>query len=551
MQIAQGFKRAARATSIKKARPRSVPPPASQDRSLAREVSAVGGLGLPGGSTSDSGGLGRLLRSWGKGKEKDKDKGSKEVGSLFIRGMLMLTRGQTLSRPATPRTLSARSSIEFVPAQQASASPSRPASRPTSPRPPSPLPPTTPRPPPDAETPRPGRTQFDPRTKDGDDAYLRRILADTAPPSSSERETLLDALRAFTAVERLEGENAIGCRRCWKMKHGRLDPFAPPEDSSSSDGDDEESSDDDEGVGEFGAGGSGTGTGTGTVRPRMPVRGSSIHHKASASVTSLPSLRVPAEETSESEFEREPSESGGGLGASVASLPVRASFIRSASAVDIPSLPLGVPGNPYTGPVPTVTVEDGDAQEGSRHRRERAQGGREPSSSNVSVREPDAIDGLPTPDQSSSSLTTATPDQSSSSLAATTPSAPSSPASSTASIRPKPAKSGTITLSDGTRVPRAKQVLPRPTLKRYLVARPPRVLVLHLKRFQQVQAQPFFSSPFKRGGSRGSGGFTGQFNTGAKLWGGQGLRGGSDIWGAAGGTSFGLGASTRRSVVVC
>ncbi|KAF8755426.1 Ubiquitin carboxyl-terminal hydrolase [Rhizoctonia solani] len=91
-------------------------------------------------------------------------------------------------------------------------------------------------------------------TRKNEAAYLRRVLADTnvtgptnplallkgtvdglgmsrdpftrPPPDdvwlklSSGRGSITDALRSFTAVEILEGDNSFACRRCWKIAHG-------------------------------------------------------------------------------------------------------------------------------------------------------------------------------------------------------------------------------------------------------------------------------------------------------------------------------------------
>jgi hypothetical protein len=50
------------------------------------------------------------------------------------------------------------------------------------------------------------------------------------------------------------------------------------------------------------------------------------------------------------------------------------------------------------------------------------------------------------------------------------------------------------------RTPRPKQVLMRSAYKRYLIATPPPILVIHLKRFQQLAKTPIisFSSGFKK-----------------------------------------------------
>jgi hypothetical protein len=54
--------------------------------------------------------------------------------------------------------------------------------------------------------------------------------------------------------------------------------------------------------------------------------------------------------------------------------------------------------------------------------------------------------------------------------------------------------------SEKPKIPRSKQVIMRRFYKRYLIADPPLVLVVHLKRFQQTSKMPFmsFSAGFKK-----------------------------------------------------
>ncbi|KAK6902972.1 hypothetical protein I203_108233 [Kwoniella mangroviensis CBS 8507] len=59
---------------------------------------------------------------------------------------------------------------------------------------------------------------------DSDDPLAKLRAAQSGQPveasSSSPEYGLIDALRAFTSVEVLEGENAFACKKCWKIKHG-------------------------------------------------------------------------------------------------------------------------------------------------------------------------------------------------------------------------------------------------------------------------------------------------------------------------------------------
>ncbi|KAG9095514.1 hypothetical protein FS749_010322 [Ceratobasidium sp. UAMH 11750] len=52
------------------------------------------------------------------------------------------------------------------------------------------------------------------------DPFARPSMDDVWLKLSSGRGSIPDALRNFTAVEVLEGDNAFACRRCWKIAHG-------------------------------------------------------------------------------------------------------------------------------------------------------------------------------------------------------------------------------------------------------------------------------------------------------------------------------------------
>ncbi|WRT67214.1 uncharacterized protein IL334_004180 [Kwoniella shivajii] len=69
-----------------------------------------------------------------------------------------------------------------------------------------------------------------PGTLDVDDPLARlraansgqNVESSTSTSSSNTQDYgLIEALRAFTSVEVLEGENAFACKKCWKIKHGR------------------------------------------------------------------------------------------------------------------------------------------------------------------------------------------------------------------------------------------------------------------------------------------------------------------------------------------
>ena len=118
------------------------------------------------------------------------------------------------------------------------------------------------------------RSSLPPKPTPEETAYLRQVLADITPtssnpftifrqngqygtngvtPSSASSAYALwlkmgqlpgieECLRMFTAVEILDGENMVGCRRCWKIENGLYKPQYPngggrKEDDSDSGGD--------------------------------------------------------------------------------------------------------------------------------------------------------------------------------------------------------------------------------------------------------------------------------------------------------------------------
>ncbi|OCB90513.1 cysteine proteinase [Sanghuangporus baumii] len=111
-----------------------------------------------------------------------------------------------------------------------------------------------------------------PKPRRSESLYLRRLLADVPTSSASSHapfnlgqsqgggwsklglglgfghggtvQSVEGCLRMFTAVEVLEGENMVGCRRCWKIQHGQ---YVPREKKCVSDDDEDgEGEDEDE-----------------------------------------------------------------------------------------------------------------------------------------------------------------------------------------------------------------------------------------------------------------------------------------------------------------
>ncbi|CAE6417084.1 unnamed protein product [Rhizoctonia solani] len=270
-------------------------------------------------------------------------------------------------------------------------------------------------------------------------AYLRKILADTGvtgatnplallkgtvdglgilkdpftrpPPDdvwlklSSGRGSIIDALRSFTAVEILEGDNAFACRRCWKIAHGvpltkksRSRSRGSASDSaygSSDSSSDSDSESDDERELE---------------RPR-------------------PNVSIPLRPASTS-----------GLDPGVEQQWTRDTVLPRPSSAPMTDGPMHLKG-----PIPVIEMTSPDAERAKPF--------------------PD-VDVFPSPIRRQSDMST------------------NSSSEGPAIVAPVPRTP--ISLAQLPAVPRSQQYIHRRALKRYLIASPPPVLVIHLKRFQQV-----------------------------------------------------------------
>jgi ubiquitin C-terminal hydrolase len=332
-----------------------------------------------------------------------------------------------------------------------------------------------------------------------------------------------ECLRMFTAVEVLDGENSVGCRRCWKIANGtyrarlrtvsRSSSKAPCTDqndgssSSSSDSDDDESEEE---------GGVGLPDGQSTSLG-LPPRGERNKEGLSLNIAPHPhplsngvSISTPVLGTShELSLQRELSDV-----ASVSSLPFEkrdASSTANSSTSDLLLAP-----DEIIVPSISTTSPDQDSEDGSRTVRLPPGLGLDEANMD-SLRTPRAshrkrgnllngVNGATTAldessegeesDASTASYASNRSRQSASFLSpsvsrATSPSLshPQSPATLT-----EPLPSGSKPKPKPSRAERDKQVIPRPAYKRYLISKPPPVLVVHLKRFQQTSAFSFSSS---------------------------------------------------------
>ncbi|KAF9523266.1 hypothetical protein CPB83DRAFT_863137 [Crepidotus variabilis] len=172
------------------------------------------------------------------------------------------------SRPLPPAASLSTNSISTS-SPKRNLSPLRPASTKQTPS-------TSAMPPPRSKSPKP------PKPSSAEQEYLKKILADVASPSanpftifrpplphrhasdhpsiassSSDKDKdksgsaawlglgvrpftgIEECLRLFTSVEVLDGENMVGCRRCWKIQNGALNP-SKRDDSDADEDEDEE-----------------------------------------------------------------------------------------------------------------------------------------------------------------------------------------------------------------------------------------------------------------------------------------------------------------------
>lgn len=376
-------------------------------------------------------------------------------------------------------------------------------------------------------------------------AYLRHILADISPANGNNPFSALlsgapnvgastqsgyalwnklsqipnveESLRMFTSVEMLEGENMVGCRNCWKIAN------RPKEDR----GDSSDTSESDKDVPELSPG-----------PPRLPSPSPSPLSPPVVSFTTPgtvldpppPSPRSisPASTSAVSLIPNDSNFSLGNRGPSVVSLPTTVGSRTAAVPLKLPPLPIDRPEPEYvrspdlspdvtqhatyagftipvistTGPespMTTATVAPSPAPTSIynlasaslnpprvlRRRVPRRQLV-ESNSSDDSFDDTDAS----LSDASSTGEPCVSPFASQEDFRnPPTDAVPPSPKYASRSLAPEKPK-----------IPRSKQVVMRRCYKRYLIADPPLILVVHLKRFQQTSKMPFmsFSMGFKK-----------------------------------------------------
>ncbi|KAJ7698621.1 hypothetical protein B0H17DRAFT_1196724 [Mycena rosella] len=337
-----------------------------------------------------------------------------------------------------------------------------------------------------------------PKPTAGEAAYLRQILADVSTGSDTWLKLggglpgVEECLRMFTSVEVLDGENMVGCRRCWKIANGEYVPRVPrpDEERTCEDGDSEDSA-------------------ASPVAPTVEAP----HHRPSLPTSmstplitmySLPNIKT-AESASSLPLVTPPSSSSdSALGQSHFGDETDTTTTPPSSASSSHSLPLS-PDDEVTTPPATVTIIPPTPSMDTFD----ADGERAPSTLG-SVTEtvempPTHLDGVGNPDPlDANALRPPRPQhQRHYSDESTDGSSGDESDVSVASTQPSPAASVSASVSDAA--PRTKPtkkpkpVIMRPAYKRYLIAVPPPVLVIHLKRFQQVSKTMIsFSNGFKK-----------------------------------------------------
>ncbi|KIY45106.1 cysteine proteinase [Fistulina hepatica ATCC 64428] len=357
------------------------------------------------------------------------------------------------------------------------------------------------------------KTRASPSMSPAKAAYLDRILADVPPTSSSpfslfgsssasfarsgssqqwfkssenginlwlktagHLQSVEECLRAFTAVEVLDGENMVRCRRCWKIAHGLYHPQTS--DGNANACTDDDGSDSDTGDESSGSNGTPASTLSDSWRPVVtiptsissPVIGAEELDRPSGdgrSVSSLPMFSTESTGSASSETYEDimaiasPKRSSEDLPSTsfghqqTVRLVQRDDTLRSTDRENtIRSPPLFAPQLRLASKSPTSDATD----ENSEYE----------SDASVSARALNSESPHPPPDATSPVTY-----------------APQAPPHQQPPSQIKKKK---------------ERVMKCPAYKRYLIATPPPILVVHLKRFQQVSKSNVisFSSGFKK-----------------------------------------------------
>ncbi|KAI9062188.1 cysteine proteinase [Trametes sanguinea] len=409
-----------------------------------------------------------------------------------------------------------------------------------------------------------------PKMSDEEMAYLRQVLADVHPVTGNPLSILQNAftggsgggsgssgstslatqalwaklghlpgieecLRMFTAVEILDGENMVGCHRCWKIANG----LYKPRDGSATnpgEGDSESSSENNSGS----SASSSDGTDKSDASAVKPSSVSGAHpvvpglnemdDSAQQSSPDLSSGRVsPASTSFVSTQTGNHSSSAVDDTTSISSAPTtvatsvsppttvphyrKDSVLASGTygGLPIPKISTTEVDTPSSAPVDrTLNDDDRVASDGALARTwsPNAIGvspsddslltprGRRPGRSRDGKKESGTFSGDSSDDELDDSDSEASARSDGSASPSVSPSAtPNSSvekltnASRSPQTSPRPrdrVPSGAGQTGTATKIPRSKQVIMRKMYKRYLISTPPPILVIHLKRFQQM-----------------------------------------------------------------
>ena len=361
-------------------------------------------------------------------------------------------------------------------------------------------------------------------------AYLRDILADINPPNVPKPFSIFkqskepssapaftaqniflkvnqinrieECLRLFTSVEVLDGDNTVRCHRCWKIANGFYKPRAK---GSSQDPDSCTDSEDDEAV-DAKTNGNHLAPHSSPANLAISVASSSDPTSPSHSMVSFqythisrdtPStLTQPSTRGSSTHKHVPPAlQLNDGYPIELVS-PVRNDTPTQRAGLAVPSISTTAPESPMSihtakpTPIRTLTQTSVATEHSSRisltappdqYRHHGPRSGDSNTESEVSEAESEALLSVYS-DVSSAVSSNASPNASQDHLPQPSPDT---------RAKDKRHPSG---------IPRSRQYILRPAYKRYLIATPPPILVVHLKRFQQLSKTPVvsFSTGFKK-----------------------------------------------------
>ncbi|GLB39187.1 putative peptidase C19 [Lyophyllum shimeji] len=407
-----------------------------------------------------------------------------------------------------------------------------------SPRTPSPRPTTPPRPRHSFATQRPhvqrGKSPKPPKPSPAELNYLREILADITPTSSSNPFNLFkppyhqpntsnrsvsgpaatqnlwlmnhfsgieECLRMFTSVEILDGENMVGCRRCWKIANGEYEQQSGDEGN----GDEDSDSVDHGSVDSHPAP-----VVNGVAKPPLglsPLRPPATTHIPTSMSTPTVSFYSHANTSDDRSVSSLPT-------TEASSLPeIEVDAKPSVSLIPKPTTPGGLP-------IPHISTTGPDSPTS---RSQPApinvvvpppQLGRS-SSSPAPIVQPtprlgQVLNHIPPPASQTASLplpksrSPLRPDfdttEESSGAESDTSAATSTRSMESSASTSHPSNTQAVPGTVRKKPKQPKPVIMRPAYKRYLIGTPPPVLVIHLKRFQQISKTHLlsFSHGFKK-----------------------------------------------------